>query len=474
MSVCTDCKEASCRSHLTIHTRQGGCSPWRAGQVEGAGRGLFAARNIQAGEVVVQDYPVVEGPLPAAGDVCVVCLADQDSTSCSGCQLPHCRTRTRQCASQHRAECSTLQAGRNQGLDRVALFTCIAVVRLLRAVERDPDTRALLEPLMDHRELHQEEDEEEEEKSSSWAQIRRFLSAQGFSAESVERCLGLLQTNGVTSCSVGGAARGHALYPVFSIVNNSCIANTRHGKQGDAFCLIATVDIKAGEEITTSYKSPTLGNIVRKPAFKSLWNFDCTCARCSDPTELSTYSSSLLCEVCNDGPLIPTSSLDMAAPWRCDRCAGEVPFNRVDQRTTELDRLVRSTGQSVEKLENMAAFLARKVHQHHFLLMQVKRMLLLMYGNCSSHRMDSLTKQQLARKIDLCREYIAVYSLLEPGLTKWKGRVCEELARALVRQEGGAGAEVCRLLGEAGKCRQLDSQEERAAFTTRMVQIMSG
>jgi hypothetical protein len=48
-----------------------------------------------------------------------------------------------------------------------------------------------------------------------------------FEAENVERCLGLLQTNGVTSCSVGGAARGHALYPVFSIVNNSCVANTR-------------------------------------------------------------------------------------------------------------------------------------------------------------------------------------------------------------------------------------------------------
>jgi hypothetical protein len=28
------------------------------------------------------------------------------------------------------------------------------IYRLLRAVERDPDTRALLEPLMDHRELH--------------------------------------------------------------------------------------------------------------------------------------------------------------------------------------------------------------------------------------------------------------------------------------------------------------------------------
>ena len=33
--------------------------------------------------------------------------------------------------------------------------------------------------------------------------------------------------------------------------------------------------------------------------------------------------------------------------------------------------------------------------------------------------------------------------------------VCEELARALVRLEGGAGVEVCRLLGEAGKCRYI-------------------
>ena len=27
------------------------------------------------------------------------------------------------------------------------------------------------------------------------------------------------------------------------------------------------------------------------------------------------------------------------------------------------------------------------------------------------------------RKVELCREYIAVFSVLEPGLTKWKGRV---------------------------------------------------
>jgi hypothetical protein len=43
----------------------------------------------------------------------------------------------------------------------------------------------------------------------------------------------------------------------------------------------------------------------------------------------------------------------------------------VEQRTSELEQLVRSTGQSVEKLETMAALLHRKVHSNHYLLMQV-------------------------------------------------------------------------------------------------------
>jgi hypothetical protein len=41
------------------YVRQGGCAPWKVGLVEGAGRGLFATRNIQAGGLVVyiQGHP---------------------------------------------------------------------------------------------------------------------------------------------------------------------------------------------------------------------------------------------------------------------------------------------------------------------------------------------------------------------------------------------------------------------------------
>ena len=49
------------------------------------------------------------------------------------------------------------------------------------------------------------------------------------------------------------------------------------------------------------------------------------------------------------------------------------------------------------------------------ILHQVKRMLCLMYGNCPSHRLDNMKEKALKRKVELCREYIAVYSILEPG-----------------------------------------------------------
>ena len=109
----------------------------------------------------------------------------------------------------------------------------------------------------------------------------------------------------------------------------------------------------------------------------------------------------------------------------------------------------------IDELEATLHRLVELVHPRHYLAMQVKacnkhggmldwippvsqvkRMLCLMYGNCPSHRLESMKEKALKRKVELCREYIAVYSILEPGLTKWKGRLCEELARTLIKLEG--------------------------------------
>ena len=383
--TCPDCKLAGCPPCLRLHNRGGTCQLWTVGRVEGAGRGLFASRDIRAGEEVLRDWPVVEGPLPlpdpdSGPGVCVVCLAGEETTACSTCSLPVCRTRQRGCISQHRAECEVLtERGDLDTVTRQDLYTIVAVLRLLWQIERDNNIRGLLEPLMDHRELL--------EADESKASVVKFLLARNHSEEAVWRCLGLLQTNGVTSHSVSGVATGHGLYPVFSITNHSCISNTRHATRDDTFCLLAVTDIKAGEEITTSYKSSSLGSIVRRPPFKQLWNFDCRCRRCSDPTELGTFASAILCPVSScRGHCLPTDCLSYTSAWRCAKCGREISSDKAIEITEMVQKMCSSAGGSIQDLETCLEKIIEKVHPRHYIAMQIKRMLMLMYGNCSTHR----------------------------------------------------------------------------------------
>ena len=55
----------------------------------------------------------------------------------------------------------------------------------------------------------------------------------------------------------------------------------------------AVVNIKAGDEITTQYRGPNTGNILRRPDFPTNWMFECGCQRCEDPTELGTHASTV-------------------------------------------------------------------------------------------------------------------------------------------------------------------------------------
>ena len=40
-----------------------------------------------------------------------------------------------------------------------------------------------------------------------------------------------------------------ALPTLPSITNHSCVSNTRHGREGEAFCLVATTDIPQGAQV---------------------------------------------------------------------------------------------------------------------------------------------------------------------------------------------------------------------------------
>ena len=296
--------------------------------------------------------------------------------------MDHCQGRQRGCATQHKKECDVL--AEKDDIKTVSsdnIYTIVAVLRLLWEMERDPNTRNLLEPLMDHKEMIMEE----ESKQS----VVKFLTARNHDEVLVWRCLGLLQTNGVTSHSSSGVATGHGLYPVFSITNHHCVANTRHATRDDTFCLLAVVDIKQGQEITTSYKSSSLGSIVRRPPFKQLWNFDCSCTRCSDPTELGTQASSIKCPLVTcSGHCLPTNCLNYNSDWRCDKCSKTLSADEAIDITETVQKIYKQGGNSIDDLEKTLSKIQEKVHSRHYIAMQVKRMLMLMYGNCSSHRWE--------------------------------------------------------------------------------------
>lgn len=64
-----------------------------------------------------------------------------------------------------------------------------------------------------------------------------------------------------------------------SYMNHSCIPNTARAFIGDMMIVRATRDIKAGEEVFTSYQPPTMAFSKRKEKFNS-WGFQCDCPLC--------------------------------------------------------------------------------------------------------------------------------------------------------------------------------------------------
>jgi hypothetical protein len=64
----------------------------------------------------------------------------------------------------------------------------------------------------------------------------------------------------------------------------------------------------------------------------------------------------------------------------------------------------------------------------HYICLDVKRLLIQLYGWRKGFGLGEMSIEQLERKLELCRNYIQVYSKVEPSpYTKWRGRLLEEM-----------------------------------------------
>lgn len=71
----------------------------------------------------------------------------------------------------------------------------------------------------------------------------------------------------------------------------------------------AALDVNKGEELYSSYTYSLWPTLVRREFLRESKYFDCTCARCSDKTELGTHCGTLKCQRCDNGVILSTEPL---------------------------------------------------------------------------------------------------------------------------------------------------------------------
>uniref|UniRef100_T1GCM9 SET domain-containing protein n=1 Tax=Megaselia scalaris TaxID=36166 RepID=T1GCM9_MEGSC len=220
-----------------------------------AGRGVFAAKDIKAGEEIFREYPLLIGPTarkPTVLNTCTICykLLELDSFICKkGCGLPICDSCSE--SKQHIQECSLFRSWKPVNQEKAEP----GVIRMLTVARGLFLNKYQKELLYDYKQI-----------------IVSVLNTNAFESLSKSEDHDIL-------------LRG--LYPLSGIMNHECTPNTCHYFEKDGLIIVkATVDIKDRTEITNTYTKLMWSNMMRQFFLRMTKNFQCDCIRCKDPTNI--------------------------------------------------------------------------------------------------------------------------------------------------------------------------------------------
>uniref|UniRef100_A0A336M3G2 CSON011387 protein n=1 Tax=Culicoides sonorensis TaxID=179676 RepID=A0A336M3G2_CULSO len=417
------------------------------------GRYAVAAHDLEEDELIHEEMPFVVGPKSDSRVVCLECYCPVDGgvngPRCDLCSWPLCMScnsnyRKSKSFKYHGDECEIFRENAfkfQNVLDSTKpcpQFECITPMRLLLAIERNPEYYEKQVSLM---EFH----DEARRKSPFWEMdqnniVNLLLGPCKFKGrflrEMIERSIGILDIN-VFEARTLGEHPVRCLYPVFGVVAHSCVPNTAHSiKASDGFKLSAfnTQPISKGGNIYACYTFTLATTYSRQRHLKKSKYFTCICDRCQDPTELGTNLSSFKCIRCDSGYLLPKDPLDPAKDWGCDSCCCErygPDINRcVDLMQREIDNLLENElpNRIIDELESMYYAYQNVIHVEHFIMQTIRFNLVSLYSNISG--LENL--DILRRKIEFCDTLLNLLSKIEPGKTRTRAELLNEKSIALL------------------------------------------
>ncbi|XP_067004060.1 SET domain-containing protein SmydA-8 [Anabrus simplex] len=413
-----------------------GNSPWTIRMSPLSGRGVFASRDLNPGDVVFRDVPLVLGPRSGSSSppICVGCHTMGTSTleACShGCGLPVCSTAC-ETAPHHLAECQLLQRlGRTEW--SMHLLKTVTPLRCLLLPARE---KQLLLCLQAH--YHPQHGFEQVE----------FLRGQAAFSPADERFLVqaccVLDANAFETVTPNGSSiRG--LFPLAALMNHQCTPNTNYVyDEKNRMVVRAAVHIPAGTEITDSYTPLLWATLARRTRLEATKHFLCSCPRCEDPQEMGARLDALKCarESCS-GFLLSTDPLRATSKWRCEVCGLLMPARQVVRIHNTLSGLLSILGsKDPEKIRMVLQKNSEVLPACNQIAVEMKSSMLWLYGHCEGYIWPELSDTILAYKEALCREMLQLVETLRAGQCRLRGLYLYELHCTLAEKARRDGQDI--------------------------------
>ncbi|KAL0099781.1 hypothetical protein PUN28_019890 [Cardiocondyla obscurior] len=424
---------------LKYHLRKNNLLPdesrsWTVNYSPLGGRGIFATRDIQAGELIFTDVPLLIGPrccnksLP----MCVVCYKSNCPLfPCDhGCGLPICS-----------AECenSTLHIERECRFMREWVPNCgsswskdlLLAVVLVRSLTLSKEQRKLLYAFECHRNLTPNYEIDFLKKNVVHLPDDEQM-------ELMKRTCGVFNTNSFEVVVISSPDKDHTtslrgLYPMGGFQNHCCVPNTRHHfDEQQKVYVSAALPIIAGEEITMSYTNLLWDTWRRRQFLNITKHFSCNCNRCSDPLEFGSQLLALFCakDDCA-GHLLPHNSLNYKSSWICNKCQTSVNHRQIECIRSGLNSFVSNVIYKTprEILRFVEVELSKLVPATNYSLLNIKYCIISYFGRLPDLKWIDLTDAELRIKQMYCNDILSALDALNSGDSITKGLVLYELYR---------------------------------------------
>ncbi|CAL8114186.1 unnamed protein product [Orchesella dallaii] len=314
------------------------------------GRCLVAARDIEPGEIFLNDWPLITAPNAGQNSTtCLGCgLIQQTLQPCARCGWPVCNDQCSNIPQHADFECKIF-AKENIKPDLPSPYSYIAsaeyikILRCLLLKDESSPEKMMKWKLILSLEAHMDIRRHIPRVQLMSGLVKKFVKSicklNQFDEETVDFALGVVDVNAFRHSFAPAplkpmqtdlqedspAMNATFVYPTASMAAHGCVRNTDWKTlSGGQLEMRASHKILKGQVICHAYVDLMLGTPERRRLLHKLFYFECSCPRCADKTELNTYFSALKCTECKTGYLLAENPLQHKSQWICSQpgCSG--------------------------------------------------------------------------------------------------------------------------------------------------------